>query len=164
MTIPTNNTISSSPISPEIAPPETFVVDDAASANWVVRKIIEARNYAEHVKAWADAEVRRAQREEEFFLFHYGRQLEIWARSQIAHSRRKCVKLPGGTVGFRTAPPKLDIADEDKLIAWCRQSLPHALQIQTRITKSLIKDHIQQTGECPDGLNISGGGERFYIR
>ncbi|HEY1686479.1 MAG TPA: host-nuclease inhibitor Gam family protein [Tepidisphaeraceae bacterium] len=129
-----------------------------------MRKIIEARNYAKHVKEWAEAEVIRAQREEEFFLFHYGHQLELWARLQIASNRRKSVKLPGGTVGFRTEPPKLDVADEQKLIEWCRTSLPDALQIKTRVMKSIVKDHVQNTGECPEGTSVSGGGQRFYIR
>jgi hypothetical protein len=152
------------PVSAEIEPPETFAVNDAASANWVVRKIIEARNYAKHVKEWAELEVRRAQREEQFFLGQYGHQLEAWASSQITSGRRKCVKLPGGTVGFRTAPPKLDVTDETKLIAWCRATLPGALKIETHVLKSLVKDHVQQTGEYPDGTTITGGGQRFYIR
>ncbi|HEY1683539.1 MAG TPA: host-nuclease inhibitor Gam family protein [Tepidisphaeraceae bacterium] len=153
-----------STVSAECTLPETFSVDDPTSANWVVRKIIEARNYAQHVKEWAEAECKRAQNEEQFFLFHYGIQLERWAKSEIDGSRRKCVKLPGGTVGFRTESRKLDVADEQKLIAWCRDNLPDALKIETHVLKSLVKDHVQNTGECPDGTNISGGSQKFYIR
>lgn len=153
-----------SPISAECPPPKTFSVSDADSANWVVRKILEARNYAKHVKAWAEAENQRALREEQFFLFHYGLQLERWAKSQIEGSRRKCVELPGGTVGFRTEPPKLDVADEKKLIEWCRQNLPFALRTDIYVLRSLVKDHVQNTGECPAGANISGGGQKFYIK
>jgi hypothetical protein len=152
------------PISSERESPEAFAVDDAASANWVVRKIVEARNYAKHVKVWAEAELRRAEREEQFFLYHYGRQLEVWAKSQIGKGQRKCIKLPAGTIGFRTEPPKIDVADEQKLISWCRRTLPDALRIETHVLKSLVKDHVQQTGECPDGANITVGGQRFYVR
>lgn len=148
----------------DLAPPDTFSVHDSASANWLVRKIAEARAYAKHVKTWADAEVRRAEREEEFFLHHYGHQLEAWARDQIDTKRRKSLKLPAGTVGYRTVPPKLDVTDERKLIGWCRKSLPEALRVETHVVRSLVKEHLEQTGEVPDGAAVAVGGERFYVR
>jgi hypothetical protein len=160
----TKSTAIAAPISAERDPPDSFAVVDAASANWVARKIIEARAYAKHVKAWAEGELKRAQREEEFFLHLYGRQLEDWAQSQIKRSRRKSVKLPAGTLGFRTAPLKLDVRDEQRLIAWCRTTLPAALKIKTLVLKQQIKDHVVSTGECPDGAEIIAGGERFYVR
>jgi hypothetical protein len=159
-----NSTAITPPISAEIEPPESFEVTDAVSANWVIRKIIEARTYAKHVTEWAEGELRRAEREEEFFLHAYGRQLEDWARAEIAKGRRKSIKLPAGTLGFRTDPPKLDVMDETKLIAWCRASLPTALRIETHVFKQHVKDHFTITGECPDGASISGGGQRFYVR
>ena len=144
--------------------PDSFSVDDAKSANWLVRKIIEARSYADHIKEWAALELRRAEREERFFLDRFGHQLEAWARQQISGSRRKSLKLPAGTVGFRTESSKLDVVNEEKLIGWCRKSLPGALRIETHVLKSLVKDHFQQTGECPDGVDVAGGQERFYVR
>lgn len=152
------------PVSSEVDPPETFAVDDAASANWVVRKIIEARAYAKHVKTWAEAEQRRAEREEQFFYHRYGQQLERWVREQLERSRRKSVKLPAGTAGFRVEPPRLEVRDEQKLIGWCRRSLPEAIRVQTQVLKSLVKDHVRRTGECPDGAEVGGGNRRFYVR
>ena len=35
--------------------PEGFCVHDADSASWVVRRVVEARGYAERVKQWAEA-------------------------------------------------------------------------------------------------------------
>lgn len=159
-----NDVVAGMPASAECEPPEAFAVHDAASANWLVRKIAEARGYAKRVKAWAADEVRRAEREEAFFLGRYGHQLEAWARRQIAAGRRKSVKLPGGTVGLRVEPPKLDVTDEKKLIGWCQRSLPAALRVETHVLKSLVKDHVEQTGECPEGARVSGGGQRFYVR
>ncbi len=157
-------TAITTPVSAESAPPDTFTVDDSASANWLVRKIVEARAYAKRVKLWADVEVKRAQNEEQFFIQRYGRQLEAWARNELTAARRKCVKLPAGTVGYRTEPPKLDVMDEEKLIAWCRKTLPDALRVETHVLKSLVKEHVKETGECPDGVDIGGGQQRFYIK
>jgi hypothetical protein len=143
--------------------PDAFEIRDAASANWLVRKIIESRAYAEHVKEWAALEVRRAEREERFFLDRFGHQLERWAREQMKNTRRKSIKLPAGAIGFRTALQHLEVADEPKLIVWCRRHLPSALRVQTHVLKSLVKEHVEKTGECPDGAEIASGGERFYI-
>jgi Bacteriophage Mu Gam like protein len=148
----------------ESATSDTFEVRDNSSANWVVRKIVEARAYAQHVKKWAEAELRRAQREEQFFLQHYGHQLEDWARARISKDRRrKSIKLPAGTVGFRIEPTKVELKDDEKVIAWCRRSLPHALAVRTLIIRAVLTEHVRQTGECPDGADITGGKQRFYI-
>jgi hypothetical protein len=144
--------------------PDRFEVHDAQSANWVVRRIAESRAYADHVKEWAAIEIRRAERDEQFFLMRFGSQLEAWARGEIGRLRRKSVKLPAGTLGFRTDPPRLLVADEAKLISWCRTTLPDAVRVETHVLKSLVKDHVQRTGECPDGAEVSGGGQRFYVR
>jgi hypothetical protein len=152
------------PLSSDCEPPETFAVDDAESANWVVRKIIEARAYAKHVKRWAQAELLRAEREEQFFYYRYGPQLERWVREQLERGRRKSLKLPAGTAGFRAEPPRLEIRDEQKLIGWCRRSMPTAIRVQTHVLKSLVKDHVLKTGECPDGAEVGGGNQRFYVK
>src|SRR2546423_841395 len=71
--------------------PEGFQIDSEQSANWLVRKVISARVYAERVKSWADQESRRARREEECLLYMYGRQLEAWVRAEVTKlkGRRK---------------------------------------------------------------------------
>src|SRR5579862_4239911 len=63
--------------------PKRFEVCDEGSANWLVRRIISSRHYEERVKAWAEQERRRAQREETVLLFLFGRQLERWSKSAI---------------------------------------------------------------------------------
>jgi Bacteriophage Mu Gam like protein len=149
----------------EIAQGEEFHVRDASTANWVVRKIVEARQYAQRVKAWAEIEQRRAQREEQFLLRRFGIELEAWARQQIArqHDDRRSVSLPAGSVGFRTEPTRLAIVDEQRLLVWCQTNLPSAIRVIESVPKTPLMDHITVTGEVPDGAEIQGGGERFHI-
>ena len=99
--------------------PHRFIVCDAASAHWVIRKIVEARKYAERVETWAAAEVRRAQREEAFLLRRFGAELEAWARQEIQaqHDGRKSVCLPAGTDGFRIEQARLRVTEEAALAA-----------------------------------------------
>src|SRR4051812_15613036 len=144
---------------------EAFSVHDAVSANWLIRKIVECRRYREHVEQWAAAELKRAEREEAFFITRYGHQLEAGARRQIAKQQgRKSRKLPAGTIGFRTEPTRLAVKDEPALLVWCKANLPAAVQTIERVLKSCVKDHIASTGEVPSGAEVSGGEQKFFIK
>ena len=146
------------------AAPDMSEIEDARSANSVVRKIVEARAYARHVKKWAEAELRRAEREEQFFLQNYSDRLEDWARDELAKDRRrKSIRLPAGTVGFLIEPKKLEPKDDEKLMAWCRRYLPNALVDRTLIVRDVLTEYVQKTGKCPDGAAIMGGKQRFYV-
>src|SRR5437870_2612266 len=98
----------------EFMVPEEFGVVDDSSANWVVRRITEARAYAKRCAEWCEREQVRARRTEEFFLFRYSAQLSTWTQGKIAEQggRRKSVSLPAGLVGFRHEPAKLVVEDE----------------------------------------------------
>jgi hypothetical protein len=152
-------------IKPIMQGQEGFSVHDAATANWVVRKIVEARAYAARVKAWAELEQRRARREEDFLIRRFGGELEAWARKQIAQQldARRSVSLPAGCVGFRTEPTRLTITDDKRLFAWCRTNLPSAIRVIESVPKTPLMKHIELTGECPDGAELQGGCERFHI-
>ncbi len=145
---------------------ESFHVRDEGSANWVLRKIIEARAYREHVAKWAAAETVRAERQEAFLLHRFGSELESWAREQIGkqHGRRRSLALPAGILGFRQEPMKLLVLDERALVGWCRAHLPVAIKATESLLKSEIQSYIKQSGEVPAGAEIGGGSERFFIK
>jgi hypothetical protein len=131
-----------------------------------VRKIVDARSYADHVAAYAERELRRAKREEEFFLKFYGPQLEAWARAQIEKhgGKMKRVRLPAGAVGFRQAQGKVSVVDARALLAWCKKNLPSAVASIERVVALTVRDHVTQTGEYPDGVEIIPPGERFFVK
>src|SRR5689334_271549 len=99
----------------DLGVPERFTVCNPETANWVVKKVIEARSYAHRVRMWAARETARAEATERQLLYLFGRQLEDWVRREIATNggRRKSIPLPAGTVGFRTVPPSLTIDNDD---------------------------------------------------
>jgi hypothetical protein len=109
--------------------------------------------------------LRRAQRQEQFFVMRYGQQLEDWARQQIAqqHDRRRSVNLPAGHIGFRVEPTGLSVVDEQRLLAWTRQHVPSAIRTMETIRKTALTEHLKATGEVADGAEIIGGAERFFI-
>src|SRR5439155_13447674 len=104
--------------------PKQFAIDSQESCNWLIRKIVAAREYAAHVKEFAETEVRRAQREEMTLMFLFGRQAECCARAEVEqfHGRRKSLNLPAGVIGFRHVNPSLQVDDELVVLAWAKEN------------------------------------------
>lgn len=147
--------------------PKQFAIEDERTANWLVRRIMASRAYAQSVKDWAEHEQARAAREERTLLFLFGRQLEAWVKGEIEklNGRRKSVPLPAGTVGFRTMNPCLQVDDEQLVLNWCQRHLPPAIVIVHKLSRTILKDHFEKTGEMPEeGAHVDPGGERFFIR
>jgi hypothetical protein len=147
--------------------PDRFCVHDDESANWVVRKIAEARAYAARCAEWCQREQNRARRTEEFFVRRFGAELEAWARRRIAEQggRRKSVAVPAGTAGFRAEPPRLVVEDERAVILWAKTSCPEVVQVTEHLRKSVLNDHVRQTGEFPaHGVRWEAARDRFYVK
>lgn len=147
--------------------PKGFVIDSEEKANWLVRKVGEARKYSEHVKEWADRELRRAAREEQMLMFLFGRQIESWTRDEIdkLRGRRKSLNLPAGSVGFRSTPPRIVVDDETQVLLWAKRFLPTAVIVVEKLAKSILNDHCGTTGEIPEvGVHVESAGEKFYIK
>jgi hypothetical protein len=145
---------------------EQFTVRDEKSAAWVVRKIVEERAYRDRVSAWCEAETRRSERREQFLMHRFSGELADWTRRRLKqqYGSRRSIHLPSGVIGFRTEPTRIVVADEQKLIAWCSRHLPSAVKVVESMLKSEISAHIKSSGECPDGAELAGGGEKFFIK
>ena len=99
-------------------------------------------------------------------MLRFGAELAEWTKQHLAgkFGKRRSIHLPAGVLGYRTTPAKLIVADEHKLIEWCRRNLPSAVKIVERVLKTEVHSHIKTTGEVPDGAEISGGEDRFFVR
>lgn len=151
---------------PLVAAPKNFAVVDLRSANWVIRKIHDARAYAEAVKEWAEAEARRAQAEEDSLLTMFGPGLRAVLEAEIerAKGRRKSVNLPAGTMGLRCEPQRLKVEDEAATLEWARKHCPDAIKVTERISRTALNEHFTRTAETPKGCAVQEGAERFFIR
>jgi phage host-nuclease inhibitor protein Gam len=146
--------------------PASFAIVDADSANWLVRKIMNARAYAARVKEWAEQEQRRADREEKTLMHLFGQQMERWARDEIdkLKGKRKSVNLPAGVVGFRHLGPALQVDDEAAVLRWAAGHLPTAVVTVQKLSRSTLKEYFVNTGHVPaEGVHVDAGGDRFYI-
>jgi hypothetical protein len=148
--------------------PKQFSIGDENTANWLVKKVTAAREYAANVKKWAELELKRAEREEHCLMFLFGRQIESWAQSEIAKKggKRKSINLPAGSVGFRITAAALRVDDEAKVIVWARTNCPSAVEVvtTTKLSRGILTDHYKSTGEIPDsGAHVEPQKEKFHI-
>jgi hypothetical protein len=146
--------------------PEQFEVRDRSSAEWLVRKVVEAEAYMARVKHQADREIRRTQQERDFLLMRYGLQLERSTETELLKhkGRRKSVLLLAGTVGFRQTQPKLIIDDQFAIIKWAKRCCRSAVVTVERLSKTALKTHLTTTGEVPAGAHVEPARQKFYVR
>ena len=147
--------------------PKQFEITDDKTANWLVKRIMQSRAYAQRVKDWADQEIRRASREENTLLFLFGRQIETWVKDEIEklNGRRKSIHLPAGSVGFRTTPTRLVVDDEASVIQWAKQNLPSAIVVVEKLSRSILNEYAEKTGVIPDaGVHVEPQNEKFFVR
>ena len=145
--------------------PEQFAVCDEGSANWVVRRVNEARAYARRVKEWAERETQRARREETFFLKRFRYELEVWLVAELKSrgSKQKSINLPAGRLGTRKSKGKLVIHDEQAALGWARDHCPDAIQTVERVAKQPLNKHLETTSELPPGTTLEDPAEHLYI-
>ena len=191
MAIPVYDETQATDDADAFAVPKAFEICSEDSANWLVRKIIEVRQYRGKVKEWAERETKRSERDQQWLMARFAPQLEQWLEQWLLHSgsRRRSINLPAGMVGFRIEAPRLIVVDEGALLQWCRRHLLDALQIravahgtaavdlensvkalgprvkcETSISKSIINDYFSVCGELPEGMNITSRSQLLYIR
>jgi phage host-nuclease inhibitor protein Gam len=140
----------------------SFEVTDAGSASWVVRKIVEAQARQQRIKDWAQAELRDARREEEFFRQRFGPSLEAWVAENL--NGKKTLRLPDGSMGYRRRRPVLQIEDKEQLLDWCKNNLPDAVRVREDVLKTPLNEHLKETGEIPPGCDLDLGGDEFFVK
>lgn len=146
-----------------------FEVRDEATANWVVRKIAEARERAEKAKAWSEKECAAAERAEEFFLARFRGQLLAWATSQLARigGKKRSLDLPAGRLGFRKFPSRLVVDDEKTVLAWAEKECPEAaveIPAKTVLSREAVIGHYKRTGEIPPGCSVMDEKDEFFVK
>lgn len=146
--------------------PPRFSIRDEKTADWLVRKLVEADAHIARVKLQAQREICRTEREKAFLLFRFGRPLETWAQKELAKhkGRRKSLLLLSGTVGFRTLKAKLVLDDEAKAVAWAKRHCRSAVVIIERLSKTTLNQHVANTGEVPNGAHWEQAQEKFFVR
>jgi len=103
-----------------------------------------AEEQKHRIDAWLDRENAILARKRAYFLV----QLEEWARGMGKPSQR----LVAGTLSVRQQPVKIEILDQDSLLAdeRFRRIVPEKVEVDRKALRSVVT----KTGEEPDGVRV----------
>lgn len=142
---------------------DSFHVTDHASAAWVTDKITAWRAEVERIKSTAAVEVKRREAMIDYFLKRFEQELEAYARGQLTGDRKSTMLPNGIKLSFRKVAPKLDVRDEEAFLDWAKAWLPEAVVVKESVAKSTVNEHWKDTGEIPQGCEVSPERVGFYI-
>lgn len=155
-----------------------FVIDSLAKAEWAMRKIswylrktkevqeLASKRIAQ-VQAWADKQEEEYDRQ----IAVFEAMLQPWAMRELDGAKKRSIKLPQGTLGFRKAQPRFE-QDEKALLPWVKESSPEHLVIRETVNWNELKKLLTVAGELamtPDGEVVPGVKveqlpDTFYVK
>jgi len=150
--------------------PEKFKVTSLQSASWCMAKASTAAGKIANAQAMHLEAISRINAWfDEYTAPHVATIaamemfLEPWVRDEVADTKSKSVKLPGGSAGFRASPDSVVIPDMDKMVA---EAKTHGIDIQTKesVKKNDIKSYIKSQGVVLDNAFLVQGTEKFYVK
>lgn len=149
----------------ESADPGPMATDDDTR---LLYRYLKCRMYAvaelTTLKEQTAAMIRSAEAKVKGLDYFFGEAAARITAAKIAGGKSKSLKTPFGTVGFRAHKPLPVVLDEAAAIAALRKlNQPQCLATRTTIVKAALNDYVASTGEVPDGVDITEGGEHFYL-
>lgn len=146
---------------------ETFMVTDADSAAWVLRKIAAREAEIALVKAQAAEIVKGLQSGLESFKGRFEPQLEAWARVELEKTggKTKTVKTLGGNLAFRTVPAGIEITDTGSAAEVALTlGLVKPAPVDLAAYKKAAQAALEERGELLPGVELRPARESFSIR
>jgi len=127
-----------------------FSIDNLGEAEWAISKIAkyqakinEAKALVDsrkvQLEAWMNEVLEENQRQIDFFQS----MLEPYAKTQIT-GKKKSMKLPTGTFGFKAQQPEF-IKDDEKLLEWADENAKEYIKIKKEV----------EWGELKKACNVS---------
>lgn len=151
---------------------EPFQVSSIETANWALRKLLDAqhqlaklRDAAKSFKARVDRWFEESSKEAKGSVEFFESLLRPWVQSELQKrsGRSKTIPLPSGTVGLRKLPDRVDVSDPEIALQYCAESLPEAVVIKRDVSKTVIKKAMAK-GEAVPGVVIQRGTEALVVK
>lgn len=164
---------------------ERFTVTDEASAEWCLEKIEEnakaralieeqyKRMIARHEK-WREEALAELDNSDAYLKGL----LLPWAQEKVADGKKKSVKLPSGTVGFRAGGETWKMGDEKveattpALLAFVKKDDDSFVAVKETVrwgdykkTLRVMEDGrvVSATGQIIEGMSVTQGAPSFYV-
>ena len=149
----------------------SFAVKDLQSADWTLRKILRAQHNieereitAEAVRTKLDKWLAEANKPDLATIEFMQGKLEPYIADSLQGEKRRSVKLPSGTAGFRASPERVEVEDEAAALTWCEANLPAAVKVKKYLSLTEIKASIKAGSAMPEAVRLVGGETRFYVK
>ena len=142
--------------------PAAFVPTDAASADWVLGKMADARARAARIRENAEKMARAEERRAEHLEWKYGPALQAWLRAEIDGGKKKSVRLYHGVVGLRTKPAGVHVTDAAAALSWAMENVPGA--VTAHLDKKALADALLSTGQAVPFADFQPAEDVFFIK
>ena len=83
------------------------------------------------------------------------------ARALLCAGRAKSASFPAGRVGWRARPERLEVRDEEAFSSWC--AARDLVRTRVEPDRRAATEQYRKTGEVPDGCDVVGGDEAFFV-
>lgn len=156
---------------------QPFVIDSQDRADWAMSKIGQAQLKIDEAEVLAQRQIERiqswlslAKREQQETIDHMTSLLRPFAEERLHGSRKRSMRLPNGSIGFRIAQPKF-IRDDEMLLGWARVNSPDVVVISEQVAWNELKKRltvcndaaISEDGEIIPGIRVEQQGQSFYV-
>lgn len=158
---------------PPAAPDATddgFHITDAASANWLLRKLANLEAERKRIQAQSADILRSLTAQENRLRFLYEDELARWTQGQLEKEggRTKTLRLLQGTCAFRTTPHSLRVLSSRDAMEYARAQGWDMVKTQETLDAQAYRQQaeaaLHETGELLPGLEVVPERETFAIR
>ena len=143
---------------------DRFGITNEKDATWAAGKIAAAQNEIERRRAQCAEYVADAEANLERMRYLFETPLRGYAEGVLGDGKKRSLKLPSGTIGFRSIRPKLEIADEAEVIAWADAIGNECARTVRIVQKTALNEHWEKSGEVPPGCSVVPAEDRFYVK
>lgn len=129
----------------------------------------EIKRILNHYEEFRNQEARKLDQKIDFFK----KALEVYAAEQLSGTKKKSIKLPYGTLGFKKQQDKYEYSDE-LILEWLKSNKQNDF-ITVKTTESIDKKKLKKDGfvnngrlfinNIPvDGVSVSSQNDKFEIK
>jgi hypothetical protein len=159
---------------------EGFTVKDEDSAAWAVNVVLSYDEQIHRTKVQYERMMDRLEKERQRARDYFLPMLRAFYESNPPRKGRT-LHLVTGDLKMRTVPGGIRIDDEAAIRVWAEAHLPEAFREQFRqraaeraerdrvalevaAAKAVASEHLEKTGEIPDGYRIVDASETFEVK
>lgn len=162
-----------------------FVVDDLSKAEWAMKKIAQQQKIVEEkqeqalkMKADIDEWLKKETKEQTDSINYFTSLLQPFATEQLKDNKKKSIKLPSGSVGYRSSQPSWSFngqpIDKNNLefVDYVSATSPAFVKTKKSVDWSSFKKTLTNNkgmilsseGEILDKIQIREEPPKFYVK